>query len=252
METPNSSKLEPKDKETSFTESETFESPPVMTSTPFTYKSMTPLDQRVDQFEKTARYMMKKLDQTLIQIQSCDESNIEHMKLSIAPDAALILSQGDTLILETHGKSSNLTQRLLSIQKELRDKYKDVQNCNTTNSISMLEKNHNLGPENQYSPKEKVFVDKKFPQDFLRSPSTSSVKLEDLVAKVLKRVNDLVTKPVDVTSEEELTKRILDIGVSRHDAFEKCYGNGWGTRVGWNGMLPRDTEVGLSSNCMGF
>ena len=159
---------------------------------------------------------MKKLDQTLQQIQSCDDSNVEHMKLSIAPDAALILSQGDTLILETHGRNSNLTKRLLGIQTELRDKYKDVQNSNTTNNINLLEKNHNLDPENQYSPKEKVFADKKFPQDFLRAPSTSEVKLEDLVSKVSKRVNDLVSKPVDLTSEEELTKRILDIGVSRH------------------------------------
>lgn len=174
---------------------------------------MTPLDQRVDQFEKTARYMIKKLDQTLQQIQNCDDNTgaVEHMKLSIAPDAALILSQGDSMILETHGKNSNLTQRLLSIQKELRDKYKDVQNSNT---INMLEKNHNVDPENQYSPKEKVFGDKKFPVDLLRSSSTSSIKLEDLVTKVLKRVNDLVAKPVDLSSEDELTKTILDIGVS--------------------------------------
>lgn len=211
---------------------------------------MTPLDQRVDQFEKTARYMMKKLDQTLIQIQSCDESNIEHMKLSIAPDAALILSQGDTLILETHGMNSGLTQRLLAIQTELRDKYKDVQNCNTSNtSISMLEKNHNLDPENQYSPKEKIFADKKFPQDFMRSPSTSSVKLEDLVAKVLKRVNDLIAKPVDISSEEDLTKRILDIGVSNQEAqstLEKCFGNGLETRAGWTGTLSRCVDVSFS------
>lgn len=174
---------------------------------------MTPIDQRVDQFEKTARYMMKKLDQTLQQIMESDETSgiVEHMKLSIAPDAALILSQGDTLILETHGKNPILTQRLQTTQKELRDRYKDVQNSNT---INMLEKNHNLDPENQYSPKEKVFADKKFPVDLLRSSSTSSIKLEDLVTKVLKRVNDLTSKPVDTSSEDELTKRILDIGVS--------------------------------------
>lgn len=180
---------------------------------------MTPLDQRVEQFEKTARYMMKKLDQTLQQIKTGDDETIEHMKLSIAPDAALILSQGDTLILETHGKNSNLTQRLLTVQKELRDKYKDVQNSNTTNNISLFEKNHNVDPENQYSPKEKVFADKKFPVDLLQSSSTSSIKVEDLVAKVLKRVNDLISKPVDLSSDDELTKRILDIGVSKCFAF---------------------------------
>lgn len=217
--------MEPKDKDASFAVSaeESFaNSSPLLTSSPFTYKSMTPLDQRVNEFEKTVKFIMKKLDQTLEQIKTCDEgqSVIEHMKLSIAPDAALILSQGDTLILETHGKNSSLTQRLLNIQKELRDKYKDVQNSNTTVNISMLEKNHNLDPENQYLPREKVFADKKFPADLLRSPSTSSIKLEDLVSKVLKRVNDLISKPVDLKSDEELTKRILDIGVSIYDFDE--------------------------------
>lgn len=177
---------------------------------------MTPLNQRVDEFEKTARYMMKKLDQTLKQIQTSDDSVsvIELMKLSVAPDAALILSQGDTLILETHGKNSNLTERLQTIQKELRNKYKDVQNSNTGNNLNLLEKNHNLDPENQNSPKEKIFADKKFPLDLYRSPSTSSIKVEDLVAKALKRVNDLISKPVDFSSEDELAKRILNIGVS--------------------------------------
>lgn len=190
------------------------------TSSPFTYKSMTPLDQRVEQFEKTARYIIKKLDQTLEQIQNCDEGNssiIEHMKMTIAPDAALILSQGDTMILETHGKNSNLTQRLQTIQKELRDKYKDVQNANTGTS-SYLDKNNKHDADNQYSPKEKVYGDKKFPLDLLQqaSPlqSTASIKLEDLVERLLKRVNDLINRPVDTASEDELTKRILDIGVS--------------------------------------
>lgn len=218
IETPNSKKIELRDKQTTFAD-ESFAAP-MSTSSPITYKSVTPLEQRVDEFEKTSRYMMKKLDKTLQQIRVCNDgaSVIEHMKLSVAPDAALILSQGDTLILETHGKNTNLTQRLLSIQKELRDKYKDVQNSNTTD-MSLLEKNHSVDPENQYSPKEKVFADKKFPQDLLRSSSTSSIKLEDLVAKVLKRVNDLISKPVDLSSDEELRKRILDIGVSLSFSF---------------------------------
>lgn len=181
---------------------------------------MTPIDQRVEQFEKTVRYIIKKLNQTLEQIQNCDDGNssaIEHMKMTIAPDAALILSQGDTLIQETHGKNSNLTQRLQTIQKELRDKYKDVQNANTISS-GYLQKSSMHEVENQYSPKEKVVGDKKFPLDLLQQTtqlqSTASIKLEDLVEKVLKRVKDLVVKPVDFTSEDEITKRILDIGVS--------------------------------------
>lgn len=175
---------------------------------------MTPLDQRVEQFEKTARYMMKKLDQTLQQIKVSEGSNVEHMKHLIAPDAALILSQGDTLILETHGKDCDMTKRLLKIQNQLRDKYKDVQNCNTSN-VNLLEKRSELNSENYFSPQEKVFSDKKFLQDFMQLPSSrSAVNLEDLVSKVLKRVNDLISKPLDLSSEDEITKRILDVGVS--------------------------------------
>lgn len=186
----------------------------MVTSSPFTYKSMTPIEQRVEQFEKTTRYIIKKLDQTLEQIENCDEGNssiIEHMKMTIAPDAALILSQGDTLILETHGKNSNLTHRLQTIQQELREKYKDVQNSNTGN---FLDKND---ADNQYSPNEKVYSDKKFPLDLLQQTSTAPIKLEDLVERLLKRVNDLINRPVDTSSDEELTKRILDIGVSLFD-----------------------------------
>lgn len=192
-----------------------------MTASPFNYKSLTPLDQRVSEFEKTARYTVKKLDQTLKEIEDCKDDNsnntIEHLKQSIAPDAALILSQGDTLILETHGKSPELLKRLNIIQLALRDKYKDVQNCNISNknltnsNLMMKEDSADLG--NHYSPKEKVFRDKKFPADLLRSPPQSIV-LNDLVKKVLKRVNDLVVKPVDLTVEDELNRRILEIGVS--------------------------------------
>jgi hypothetical protein len=176
---------------------------------------MTPIDQRVEQFEKTARFIMRKLDQTTQQIQTCDDQSlctIEHMKLSIAPDAALILSQGDTLILETHSKNSELTQRLLDIQKQLRDKYKDMQNANTTN-MNSIEKNNMVDSENNYSPKEKYYTDKKLPVDLLQQSSVSSIKLDDLVEKVLKRVKDLIAKPCDLSCEDDLTKRILDIGV---------------------------------------
>lgn len=198
-----------------------------MTASPFNYKSLTPLDQRVSEFEKTARYTVKKLDQTLKEIEDCKVKNsdisIEHLKQSIAPDAALILSQGDTLILETHGKSPELLERLNIIQLALRDKYKDVQNCNINNKNAidpnLLMKEDSVNPDNQYLLKEKVFKDKKFPVDLLRSPPQSIV-LNDLVKKVLKRVNDLTAKPVDLNVEEELNRRILEIGVSHFFSFK--------------------------------
>jgi DeoR/GlpR family transcriptional regulator of sugar metabolism len=74
--------------------------------------------------------MIRKLDQTKEKIESCTEGPevIDHMKLAIAPDAATLISQGDTLILETHGKSGQLTQKLMATQTQLRDKFKEVHN----------------------------------------------------------------------------------------------------------------------------
>lgn len=75
--------------------------------------------------------MIKKLVQTRDSIEKCTDGPgaIEHLKLSIAPDAATLISQGDTLILETHSKSHSLTQRLMGTQTQLRDTFKDVQNA---------------------------------------------------------------------------------------------------------------------------
>lgn len=74
--------------------------------------------------------MIKKLEQTREKIDNCEDgpSVVENLKLTIAPDAATLISQGDTLILETHGKSNVLTQRLMDTQAQLRDKFKEVQN----------------------------------------------------------------------------------------------------------------------------
>lgn len=93
------------------------------------YKKLTSLEQRVNEFDKTAKYMIKKLDQIREQLSSCGggTNTIENLKLTIAPDAATLISQGDTLILETHGKSKTLTQRLMETQANLRDKFKSVQ-----------------------------------------------------------------------------------------------------------------------------
>lgn len=77
---------------------------------------------------------------------------------------------------------------------------------------SILDKDKNLNSDNQYSPKEKYYTDKKFPSDLLAT-NGSSVKLDDLASKVLKRTSDLIARPVDFKSEADLTRRILDIGV---------------------------------------
>lgn len=199
---------------------------PLSASSPYSYKSLTTLEQRVNEFDKTAKYMVKVLEKTKEKIQKCEEepSVIEHIKLSVAPDAATLISQGDTLILETHGKSPVLSQRLIMTQASLRDAYKEVQNTRITRNGNVVDssiflKSQNVHPENQYSPKEKFYTDKKFPASLLSASASKHIQLDDLAEKVLKRTRDLIAKPVDMQSEDELTRRILDIGVSRKDFF---------------------------------
>ena len=78
---------------------------------------------------------------------------------------------------------------------------------------SILNKDQNLNSENQYSPKEKFYTDKKFPSGLLAT-NGNAIKLDDLASKVLKRTSDLIARPVDHKSEADLTRNILDIGVS--------------------------------------
>ncbi|XP_053684970.1 dystrophin, isoforms A/C/F/G/H isoform X6 [Sabethes cyaneus] len=160
------------------------------------YKTLTSLEQRVNEFDKTAKYMIKKLEQTRRKIDSCDDGPgvIENLKLTIAPDAATLISQGDTLILETHGKSEALTERLMDTQAQLRDKFKEVQksrNCKTVEE-SPLHTNESSDNYNEL---------------LLVKP----IDLDEISSKVLKRICDLLAKPFTKNNEVELTKRILDI-----------------------------------------
>lgn len=76
-----------------------------------------------------AKYMIKKLIETREKIdQSLNKPDaIEHLKLSIAPDAATLISQGDTLVLETHGNLPDLSNSVMKIQSILREKFREVQ-----------------------------------------------------------------------------------------------------------------------------
>lgn len=93
------------------------------------------LAQRVYEFEKTARYMIKKLQDTRNKIDAslaaqADADTIEHLKMSVAPDAATLISQGDTLVLETHGSASfELATAVMEIQSVLREKFREVQHA---------------------------------------------------------------------------------------------------------------------------
>lgn len=45
----------------------------------------------------------------------------------IAPDAATLISQGDSLVLETHGKHGSISRPVMGTQTLLREKFREVQ-----------------------------------------------------------------------------------------------------------------------------
>lgn len=123
-------------------------------------------------------------------------SAAELLKHSIAPDAAALISQGDSLVLETHGKDRKLSQIVMKTQTILREKFREVQqskgiskSTSSLDSCSRDERSDSLGRKD--------------------------INFEELVSKGLKRVYDLIEKPVDRLSQEELQKRISEIKVSR-------------------------------------
>lgn len=73
--------------------------------------------------------MISKLTETLIAIEHANSKpeTVENLKLSIAPDAATLISQGVSLVLETHEYSAELSAAVMKIQTELREKYHEVQ-----------------------------------------------------------------------------------------------------------------------------
>lgn len=87
------------------------------------------LHERVHQFEKAANDMIAKLTETLQAIERADNKpgTVDNLKLSIAPDAATLISQGDSLVLETHEYNSDLSAAVMKIQTALRQKYRAVQ-----------------------------------------------------------------------------------------------------------------------------
>uniref|UniRef100_A0A336KZ29 CSON001198 protein n=1 Tax=Culicoides sonorensis TaxID=179676 RepID=A0A336KZ29_CULSO len=210
IETPNVSKVTPK-------ELEYLPKTPDIQPRPEQYKFIISLEQRVTEFEKAARYMVKNLDKTREMIRQCTDGQpvVEQLKLSITPDAATLISQGDTLVFEAHGKSNALTKRLITIQTLLRDKFKEVQHTRPEFiDPSVLDKDSALHPENSNQPKEKYCADKKFPSDLIAS---KPFDLEEMAEKLVKRVNDLLNKPIDFRSKTDLINRLRDIKEKEED-----------------------------------
>ncbi|XP_075145730.1 dystrophin isoform X8 [Haematobia irritans] len=155
------------------------------------------LEQRVSEFEKNAKHMMTRLDKTKEKIEKNTEGEraVEDLKMLIAPDAATLISQGDSLVLETHGKQGSLSRVVMKSQIILREKFREVQQSKS--------KAFPASSSSPYSSLDKV--------------SMKGVNLEELICKGLKRVNDLIARPVDRKSMDDLEKRLSEINDRRDD-----------------------------------
>ncbi|XP_059621294.1 dystrophin, isoforms A/C/F/G/H isoform X4 [Phlebotomus argentipes] len=169
------------------------------------------LEQRVGEFEKTAKYMVRKLEATRQEIERCDDGfgAVEHLKHLIAPDAATLISQGDNLVLETHGKIGDLSQRVMATQGQLREKFREVQHAKMAKLSSSAD-----GEEKSRKMSAELVSSETARQ---RQLSKDLTEIEDIVNKVLKRTQDLIEKPLNDSSADELSKRILDIRERQED-----------------------------------
>ncbi|XP_055715728.1 dystrophin, isoforms A/C/F/G/H isoform X3 [Phlebotomus papatasi] len=172
------------------------------------------LEQRVGEFEKTAKYMIRKLEATRLEIERCDDGfgAVEHLKHLIAPDAATLISQGDSLVLETHGKIGDLSQRVMTTQGLLREKFREVQHAKMAKLSSSSETEVEKKGGRKMSAE---LVSSETARQ--RQLSKDLTEIEDIVNKVLKRTRDLIEKPLNDSSADELSKRILDIRERQED-----------------------------------
>ncbi|XP_060647975.1 dystrophin, isoforms A/C/F/G/H isoform X12 [Drosophila nasuta] len=185
---------------------ETLKSPPCGEAS-----APTGLEQRVQDFNKLAEQMIYKLELTKVKIEQCHESEAEDLRLLIAPDAATLISRGDSLVLETHGKQGGISRLVMLTQIILREKFREVQQakCKVTGSAASR-------------------------------PMPESVNIEELVTKGLRRINVLIEKPVDLKSSTELEKRMEDIN-ERRDDLQVIVG-----AIGKNPQMPKVTPVMMS------
>ncbi|KMZ02634.1 dystrophin, isoforms A/C/F/G/H isoform X14 [Drosophila simulans] len=166
------------------------------------------LDDRVREFDKQAKQMIYKLKLTKAKIEQCHESEAEDLRLLIAPDAATLISQGDSLVLETHGRQGSISRLVMRTQIILREQFREVQQARSKTSGSGAP-----------------------------APPLDSVNIEELVTKGLRRINVLIEKTVDLKSSSDLEKRMEDIN-ERHDDLQVIV-----SAIGKNAQMPKVTPL---------
>ncbi|KAJ6635992.1 Dystrophin, isoforms A/C/F/G/H, partial [Pseudolycoriella hygida] len=187
---------------------------PDLTATSMVSKNSISLEQRVFEFDKTAKYMIRKLEATRQAIERCDEGAeaIEHLKLSIAPDAATLISQGDTLVLETHGKSTELSATVMKTQSLLREKFREMKHARFPKTIEEwsaehLQKAPTIQPENHNLPKEKSLNEKQLLTG-LKSELPRRMSDDSGVRKLIETINTLISQPINHSLETELLRHV--------------------------------------------
>lgn len=151
---------------------------------------------RVGAFEKNAQEMIQILLRVYVQLLGCeDDQEVDDMKMNIAPEAASLISQGDTLAFEANGMPELLSQRMLDIQRELREKFKRVQMFRRSGS----EKSRPTTSD--YKERE-------------RELNKNLGEIEEIIEKVLKQTKDLLGQTWNDSSVNELSNRISHIKVS--------------------------------------
>lgn len=169
------------------------------------------LSQRVHEFEKTARYTIKKLMETRENIEAAANNDVvEHLKMSIAPDAATLISQGDTLVLETHGTSTELSAAVMKVQAVMREKFREVQHAKSKNIDDLgldqsIESNNN--DELKQSPnREDEKLNKKQNVD----------NIDQGAQIVSNKISKFIQTPYDENDEDALNQRFVQIQVKEN------------------------------------
>lgn len=164
------------------------------------------LSQRVHEFVKTARYVINKLSEAREKIEAAANSNVvEHLKMSIAPDAAALISQGDTLVLQTHGAAGDLSTTVLKVQTILRERFREVQHARNGCGDKAL--NYSSQSSSNDEPRNVSHEEK------LKNALNQTANVHKDALQVYKKIYQLAQSTLHRGNEEALNHRLLQIQV---------------------------------------
>lgn len=118
-------------------------------------------------------------------------------------------------MLETHGKHLELSQRVVTMQAALRERFQDIQNSRNSTKVLSKPQSPTIN-DNQNVLRGKIVNDKKFgfTSNQFQKSQFSGANADEMIEKVLKRIRDSIERNFDQTSEVDLTRHIFEIRVS--------------------------------------